>query len=126
MKQLLWGALGLTVWSQPGHALGVVCKAIPSAVYNASSAPVPPEGSAARVPADLAPQRDDWALRPVTTAIKRDMPAAGEVTVAEAGVDPATGQVSVNGTPLQGGPADTPKHVIVCRATEVDNAKRLP
>lgn len=124
MKRVSWGFLVLGLCVQPGHAFGIVCKAVPSAVYDPSTAPI---GPAAAVPADLEPKRDDWARRTAAVAVKTPAPGgasgaagAAETTVADATISPETGAVSVNGQPLGGSPADTPKHVIVCKAVKVD------
>jgi hypothetical protein len=121
MKRVSWGFLVLGLCVQPSHAFGIVCKAVPSAVYDPSTAPI---GPAAAVPADLEPKRDDWARRTAAVAVKIPAPqgasGAAETTVAEAAISPETGAVSVNGQPLGGSPADMPKHVIVCKAVKVD------
>lgn len=127
MRQPGWVLCGLALCllAQPGHALAVVCKSVPAAAYDPSITPPPPPGSAASVPADLDPKRDDWAKGDVPVAVERDLPgfsasAAPEATVAEATVNPQTGSVRVNGQPLPSSPADVPKHVIVCHAASVD------
>ena len=126
MRSLCWGCLGLALCVQPGYAFGVVCKAIPSAAYDPSVAPAAPADSAAAVPADVDPHRDDWAKRDTVIGIEQETPAAGvapnavKATIADATVSTTTGTVSVNGTPLGGSPADVPKHVIVCKPVPTD------